>query len=203
MDALVIYGASGHGKVVMDAVLSQGKEVNHFVDDDLSIAGFVQRPVLNQTDSKNLHVIAIGNNASRKKIAEVVKGGFARSIIHISAIVSKAATVGEGSVILAGAVVNHSAVVAQHVIINTAAVIEHDCHIHSFAHISPHATLCGNVKVGEGTHIGAGAIVIPNLTIGKWCTIGAGAVIVKNIPDGATVVGNPGRIIKVDPCPES
>ncbi|MFN5705836.1 MAG: acetyltransferase, partial [bacterium] len=29
-----------------------------------------------------------------------------------------------------------------------------------------------------------------------WCTIGAGSVIIKDIPDFATVVGNPGRIIK-------
>ena len=33
--------------------------------------------------------------------------------------------------------------------------------------------------------------------IGEWCTIGAGAVIIKDIPDGATVVGNPGKIIKI------
>ena len=35
----------------------------------------------------------------------------------------------------------------------------------------------------------------PGIKIGKWCTIGAGAVIIKDIPDGATAVGNPGRII--------
>jgi len=38
--------------------------------------------------------------------------------------------------------------------------------------------------------------VIPNLKIGKWCTIGAGAVVISDIPDGATVVGNPARIVK-------
>ena len=37
--------------------------------------------------------------------------------------------------------------------------------------------------------------MIPNITIGKWCTIGAGAVVINDIPDGATVVGNPARII--------
>jgi len=50
--------------------------------------------------------------------------------------------------------------------------------------------------MGNGSHIGIGASVIQGITIGKWCTIGAGAVIIKDIPDGATVVGNPGRIIK-------
>ncbi len=50
--------------------------------------------------------------------------------------------------------------------------------------------------MGEGSHIGIGASVIQGITIGKWCTIGAGAVIIKDIPDGATVVGNSGRVIK-------
>lgn len=57
--------------------------------------------------------------------------------------------------------------------------------------------LAGNVIVGEGTHLGIGACVIQGIRIGKWCTIGAGTVIIKDIPDGATVVGNPGKIIKI------
>jgi len=50
----------------------------------------------------------------------------------------------------------------------------------------------------EGPHVGAGAVVIPNIIIGKWVTIGAGAVIIKDIPDFAVVVGNPGRVIKIN-----
>ncbi|HZW78021.1 MAG TPA: acetyltransferase, partial [Flavobacteriaceae bacterium] len=41
-----------------------------------------------------------------------------------------------------------------------------------------------------------GASIIPGVNIGKWCTIGAGAVILHDVPDGATVVGNPGRKLK-------
>ena len=82
------------------------------------------------------------------------------------------------------------------VIINTAAIIEHDCNLEDFVHVSPSATLSGNVSVGTGTLIGTGAIVIPNIKIGNWCTIGAGAVIIDDVPDGATVIGNPAKIIK-------
>ena len=73
----------------------------------------------------------------------------------------------------------------------------HDCKLDSFVHISPNAAICGGVKIGEGTQVGAGAVIIPNLNIGKWCKIGAGAVVVRNVPDGATVVGNPGRMVKI------
>jgi len=58
--------------------------------------------------------------------------------------------------------------------------------------------LAGNVTVGEGSHVGIGASVIQGVTIGKWATIGAGSVIIKDVPDFATVVGNPGRIIKIN-----
>jgi acetyltransferase EpsM len=40
--------------------------------------------------------------------------------------------------------------------------------------------------------------VIPQVKIGKWCIIGAGTVVIKGAPDLATVIGVPGRIIKVN-----
>ncbi len=54
------------------------------------------------------------------------------------------------------------------------------------------------MEVGEGTHVGIGACVIQGIKIGKWATIGAGAVIIKDVPDGAVVVGNPAKIIKMN-----
>jgi acetyltransferase EpsM len=64
-------------------------------------------------------------------------------------------------------------------------------------HISPGAVLAGGVRVGIGSHIGIGAMVIPGKKIGQWCTIGAGAVIIEDVPNFATVVGNPGKIVKI------
>jgi len=57
--------------------------------------------------------------------------------------------------------------------------------------------LAGHVEVGEGSHIGIGVSIIQGIKIGKWCTIGAGAVIIKDVTDGATIVGNPRKIIKI------
>jgi len=33
------------------------------------------------------------------------------------------------------------------------------------------------------------------LTIGADAMVGAGAVITKDVPDGAVVIGNPGRVV--------
>jgi acetyltransferase-like isoleucine patch superfamily enzyme len=50
--------------------------------------------------------------------------------------------------------------------------------------------------VKAGASIGAGAVVLPGLTIGEGATVGAGAVVTHDVPPGATVVGNPARIVE-------
>ena len=58
--------------------------------------------------------------------------------------------------------------------------------------------LKGAPTVGDHVTIGAGAKLIGPIHIGNRVTIGANAVVTKDVPDGATVVGNPGRVIKID-----
>lgn len=53
------------------------------------------------------------------------------------------------------------------------------------------------VEIGEHVWIGAGVIVLSGVKIGNYSVIGAGSVISKNVPEGAVVVGNPARIIKM------
>lgn len=50
--------------------------------------------------------------------------------------------------------------------------------------------------VHDEASIGAGATILPGITIGKNALVGAGAVVTKNVPNGATVVGNPAKILK-------
>ena len=44
--------------------------------------------------------------------------------------------------------------------------------------------------------LGANATILGPITIGKGAKIGAGAVVLKDVPEGATVVGLPGRILE-------
>lgn len=199
---MYLFGASGHGKVVIDIIKTSVKEleIEAVYDDNPKLTSLLDIPVL-LTNPEVLNnqgcqwFISIGNNKFRKQTAQKIKGSFLKAI-HYSAIISDTSEIGEGTVVMANAVVNPNAKIGKHCIINTNAIIEHDCIIDNFVHISPNTTLAGDVEVGEGTHIGIGACVIPGVKIGKWCTIGAGTVIIEDVPDGATVVGNPGRIIK-------
>jgi acetyltransferase EpsM len=94
--------------------------------------------------------------------------------------------------------VNVQSNIGHHVILNTNCSIDHDCILEDFVHVSPNAALAGNIQVGEGSQIGIGACVMQNIRIGKWVMVGAGAVIIRDVPDYAVVVGNPGRIIKMN-----
>ena len=48
--------------------------------------------------------------------------------------------------------------------------------------------------IKKGASIGNNATILPGLTIGKKAVVGAGCVLTTHVPDGATVMGNPGRI---------
>lgn len=192
-----IYGASGHGKVLFDSLVQSGVVIDGFIDDDSTKISFMNLPVMNKSNIKDLDIIycGIGSTKVRRDI-------FSKMLIkwqsHIStfSFVSDNSIIGNGSVVLHGAVVQPGSTFGRFVIINTNASVDHDCRIDDFVHIAPGVTICGDVSVGSGSWIGAGAVVIQGVTIGKDVTIGAGTVVISDIPDGVTVVGNPARIIK-------
>ncbi len=196
---ITLYGASGHGKVVIDILKSSTDAAISVIDDNPKSDSILGVPIIKTTDAALAQlkktIISIGNNKVRKRLSVTLDAEFV-SAIHQSAVVSAFSKVGKGTVVMAGVKINPDAVIGEHCIINTGAVIEHDAHIADFVHISPSASLAGNVTIGEGTHVGIGAIVIQGITIGKWATIGAGAIVIRDIPDYAVVVGNPGKIIK-------
>lgn len=51
------------------------------------------------------------------------------------------------------------------------------------------------IRIGANVWIGGSAIILPGVTVGDDAIIGAGAVVTRDVPAGATVVGNPARVI--------
>ncbi|MCB0452957.1 MAG: acetyltransferase [Aequorivita sp.] len=203
---MILFGASGHCKSVIDIAESIGEKIPIIYDDNPKVEAICHIPVqkfkseisgLKETGLKENWVISIGNNKNRKEVREKLSEKFGL-LIHKTASISSWSAIGDGTVVMAKVVINASTKIGEHCIINSGAVIEHDCIVGDFAHISPNASLAGGVTIGEGTQIGIGACVLPEISIGKWATIGAGAVIIRDVPDGATVIGNPGRVIKIN-----
>src|SRR3990167_6781382 len=119
----------------------------------------------------DLHVVAIGDNATRKRVAQEQQESLASPAqIHPSAVVSKSATIGAGTVVMAGAVIQANACIGLHCIINTGATVDHDCELEDFVHIAPGAHLCGGVHVGEGALIAVGVGEAPGAVIPPWST---------------------------------
>ncbi len=196
---VVLYGASGHGKVILDILQSNFVTVDVIIDDHPKVTHIAEVPVLHSSlitfSAIENMIISIGNNRVRRMISISSITPFLVAI-HPKAIVAKSAFIGEGTVVMAGALINPDVKIGKHSIINTGAIVDHDCIVEDFVHISPGVSLAGNVLIGEGTHVGIGAVIIQGVKIGRWATIGAGAVILKDVPDYAVVVGNPGKIIK-------
>ena len=84
------------------------------------------------------------------------------------------------------------------VVIGETAVIGDDCTIYHGVTLGGTSWLKGkrHPTLGNDVVVGAGAKVLGPITIGDGARIGSNAVVVKGVPDGATVVGVPGRIVK-------
>ena len=53
--------------------------------------------------------------------------------------------------------------------------------------------------IGNDVFIGTGAKILGPITIGDHTKIGANSVVLKDMPEGATIVGIPGKVVKITP----
>jgi UDP-perosamine 4-acetyltransferase len=205
---VVIIGAGGHGKVVLDILRAADlHEPAGFIDADPALLGTAPLG-LKVLGAMNLlpklvrqgvrgAVVAIGDSRVRRQCAALVRemGLELVNAVHPSAFVSPTATLGRGVVIAAHAVVSTESRVDDLAIVNTSAIVDHECHVGEAAHICPGARLAGRVRIGAGAFIGLGASIIQCLSVGESATVGAGAVVLEDVPTMATVVGVPARVI--------
>ncbi|MDA8094284.1 MAG: acetyltransferase [Betaproteobacteria bacterium] len=206
---LIIIGAGGHAKVLIDTLLllpvkilgatdaASGKHGGNVLG--VPILGNDQEILRHSPDTVSL-VNGIGSVRApilRGDIYARFKGmgyHFA-GVVHPSAFISRTAELSAGVQVMAGAIVQTGCLVGSNTIINTGALVDHDCQIGEHVHIAPGTTLSGEVTIGEGSHIGTGATIIQGIRIGAGCLVAAGAVVIEDVPDGRTVAGVPARTL--------
>lgn len=212
---IVIVGAGGHAKVIIDIINSQKKYKIIACIDQLEKVGTYIYGIEIMGDASSIEqlyvtaqylvnsgitnaFVAIGDNRQRMVIANKMREWGFRMVNAISpfAYVAESAKLGDGIAVMPGAVINADAAIMDNAIVNTNATVEHDCVIMSNSHIAPGCTLAGNVTIGEGTLVGIGTKIIPNLQVGDWSVIGAGAVVVGNLPAQALALGVPAKVNK-------
>lgn len=207
---VVIVGAGGHAKVLLEALRAQGQVIHGLCDAAPEQAGWKfpgetiigdDRAVLDLPAGNIAIVIGVGGTRvepRRKELFTLYRdAGFdIMSVIHPSAVVASDAVIGAGTQIMAGAVIQPAVVIGENSVINTRACVDHDCRIGDHVFVAPGVTLCGGVAIGEGAHIGAGAVVLEGRNIGARATIGGGAAVISDVAGGATVVGVPAHAIR-------
>ncbi|MFW6335872.1 MAG: acetyltransferase [Phycisphaeraceae bacterium] len=205
---IVILGAGGHGRVVIETAQAAGLDVIGVLDARADRLGseILGVPVLGSDDRLDLatqngatHYLLgvghLGDTSSRRRLAAAAEAaGLQPALaVHPTAFVSPSAHLAAGTVVLPHAVVHTQAKLGEHVIVNTAAVVEHDGRLEAHVHVATAAAHAGDVRVGADTLIGARAVVRQGIRIGAHCIIGAGAVVVRDVPDETKVAGNPAK----------
>lgn len=209
MKAILVIGASGHAKVVLDILEKQGRyEIAGLVDDGKSqgynLAGYTvlgkvpDVPRLRREKAIAAGLVAIGDNWTRAKVVaailEIDPGFEFITAIHPSAQLGRGVHLGPGSVVMAGAILNSDTHVGRHCIINTRASLDHDNRIGDFVSIAPGTTTGGNVQIGDYSVLSLGANVIHGIVIGEHTVIGAGATVLHDIPAQSVAFGLPARV---------
>jgi serine O-acetyltransferase len=104
--------------------------------------------------------------------------------IHPGARIGRRFFIDHGS----GVVIGETAEVGDDVVLYTGAILGGT----SSARVKRHPT------IGDAVVIGSHAVILGNIDVGAGAKIGSGSVVVEPVPDGATVVGVPGRIVRLN-----
>lgn len=204
---VIVLGAGGHAKVVLDILISQSAKIIGIVDSDfnkigtkiLGISVIGDDSIVEQYPTQSIYLVnglgSIGSTKAREALfIKFKKCGYDfATIIHKSAVIASDVELKEGTQVFAGAVIQTGTIIGHNSIINTKTSIDHDCHIEPHVHISPGVTICGNVIIGERTHIGAGTTIIQGIKIGTNAIIGAGSVVLRDQAENTMAFGVPAK----------
>lgn len=206
----IIAGAGTYGSVYHHYIKEQGKyDVIGFVDDDTEKIGqsIYGLPVLCglrefkfiKEYGVNAVFCPIGDNYVRGKyLSECVdKGLHTPGFIHESVIIPNNTKIGKGVYILPGSIIMPFVEIEDFVMISMGVKVAHHTILKKAAFLSTGVNLGAGIIFGNSAFAGIGSTITTGISrVGDRATIGAGAVIIRDVPEGAVVVGNPGRELK-------
>lgn len=195
-NGLLLIGAGGHARSCIEVIESAGLRIFGLIDRDAGMIGnsVLGYPVLgcdadllklaNDSNGVLIAVGQIGRPKIRVALYErlVTSGIVPHSVSASTALISRHALIGQGSVVMHKAVVNAGASIGENCIINTGAIIEHDVKIGDHCHIAIGAVVGGDVEIGPRSFVGAGAVISHGISIGPDSIIGAGCVALSDCP---------------------
>ena len=206
MDDLIIIGASGFGREVLQIVKDINKErptwtVLGFLDDnpdalkgyecDYTVIGSIRE----WEPKENEHfVMAIANPKIKEEVTTNLekKGAQFVSIIHPTAIIGSFNKIGRGVVVHPYAKITVNTTIGNFVSL-LGSNIGHDVTVGDYTTISGICAINGRAVVGKRVFIGGHAVIAPSKKVGDDAYVGSGSVVVSNIRAGYKVFGNPAK----------
>lgn len=200
-EGILVLGAGGHGKSVVGVLLASGSPVAGVLVDSPEKWGQEIQGVLILGPISALirypdcsAVIALGENAARRSVAERFPNARWASVLHPQAYINPTARIGLGTVVFPGAIIGADVILGNHVIVSGNTTVGHDAVIDDYAHVAPGVQIGGEARVGRAAMLGIGSVVCPKVHVGEDAVLGAGAVAVKNIPAGCRAFGVPALV---------
>lgn len=162
MKRLLIVGAGGHGKVVVEVAENIGYEEIAFLDDNSPEAIGKISEIEKFKEQYSDIFVGIGNNKLRGELIQKLQdcGYTVPALIHPSAYVSRTATIGIGIVVEPKAIVNANSHVGEGCIISVDSIVDHDVEVGVCCHINVGAIVKAGGKIEPFRKLEAGEVVL-------------------------------------------
>ncbi|CAM4181911.1 sugar O-acyltransferase (sialic acid O-acetyltransferase NeuD family) [Paenibacillus endophyticus] len=209
MKNIIVFGAGGHAKAVIDTIEKTGIYQIVGIIDGLKPSGtsFYGYEILGNEQCLVQHealassgIVAIGDNWTRAAVVEKIKNILPRfsfiTAVHPNASVARGAQIGSGTVIMAGSVIGSDTRISEHCILYANSVAEHDTRIGNYVTLAPGACTGGNVHIGDYSVVSLGAAIIHGKTIGEHTVIGAGSTVLTDIAAYMVAYGTPAKALR-------
>jgi len=208
---IIVLGRGGHAKVVIDMIEEDSRfNIIGVTDSNIENDNFFEGyPLLGNDDvlqdyyNKGIKNIVLGiggfidNNLRRKLYEKVVAIGFnLPPIIHSSAVISKTAIIGQGTVIKRGAIIDTKVQIGVNNVVEIGAIVGHESIVGDHVLLSANVMISAYNNVGDDAFFAVASTIVSGINVCQGALIGAGAVVVKDINKKGTYIGIPAKLKK-------
>jgi sugar O-acyltransferase (sialic acid O-acetyltransferase NeuD family) len=205
---LIIIGAGGLGRIVYDTFSRHWA-----ITDKYNLVGFLDtrvdsglpsdflvpilgNPLLYQVGDYQIFMPAVGNPKLKESLViPIALQGAEFACFYDQNFVGSRSTIGEGAFFALGTMVSVDCQIGKYVFIDAYTIVGHDVEIGDYCMLGAKCFIAGGVRLGKGVTVHPQATIAKGVQVGDGAIIGLGSVVIKDVPAGATVLGNPARII--------
>lgn len=208
-ESCIIIGAGTYGQVYAE-YLKEDYNILGFIDDNKQLHNTEIDGIkvlgdfcflLNNIEISTNVFIPIGNNSIRIELLKKVidKGFKTPSFIHKNTQIHHSVEIGKCVYIMPGTHIMPLTQIKDFALISMGVNIAHHTIIEQGCFFSQGSNIGASIHFKEKVFCGIASTVMTGVKeIGEGALLGAGSVIIRDVPDYAVVVGNPGKIIKVN-----